>query len=212
MTDKENRKMSINAILTNILRVFIIILAIVLCIEKDYKNMGILALTMVLTFYAKIVAKVFKIELEEKLKIAITLFIFGAQCLGTVLGFYGKFLWWDTMLHTLSGVIFFFVGETLLKQISNKEKVKLNNKKIIIIFAVCFALSTGVFWEIFEFFVDTVFGQNMQVAKGLMGRDAIMDTMIDLISLVVGTSFIAGLQIFGISKKKDSLENNESIK
>ena len=52
----------------------------------------------------------------------------------------------------------------------------------------------------------------MQVAKGLMGRDAIMDTMIDLISLVVGTSFIAGLQIFGISKKKDSLENNESIK
>ena len=90
--------------------------------------------------------------------------------------------------------------------------MKLNNKKIIIIFAVCFALSTGVFWEIFEFFVDTVFGQNMQVAKGLMGRDAIMDTMIDLISLVVGTSFIAGLQIFGISKKKDSLENNESIK
>ena len=70
MTDKENRKMSINAILTNILRVFIIILAIVLCIEKDYKNMGILALTMVLTFYDKIVAKVFKIELEEKLKIA----------------------------------------------------------------------------------------------------------------------------------------------
>ncbi len=53
--------------------------------------MGILALTMVLTFYDKIVAKkVFKIELEEKLKIAITLFIFGAQCLGTVLGFLWK--------------------------------------------------------------------------------------------------------------------------
>ena len=81
MTDKENRKMSINAILTNILRVFIIILAIVLCIEKDYKNMGILALTMVLTFYDKIVAKVFKIELEEKLKIAITLFRYSIRLL-----------------------------------------------------------------------------------------------------------------------------------
>ena len=40
MTDKENRKMSINAILTNILRVFIIILAIVLCIEKRLQKYG----------------------------------------------------------------------------------------------------------------------------------------------------------------------------
>lgn len=192
---------NLNKIITNTVRILIVVIAIFLISQKEFKNLGILAITMLLTFYDKIVEKVLKIKLEDKLKISLIIFIFAAQCLGTVLGFYGKFLWWDTMLHTISGVIFFFVGEAIIKQMSNeKGKGELNNK-IIIAFAVCFSLSTGVIWEIFEFFVDSLLGQNMQVAKGLIGQEAVMDTMIDLISVTVGTIFISIVEILKNRKK-----------
>lgn len=192
---------NLNKIITNTVRILIVVIAIFLISQKEFKNLGILAITMLLTFYDKIVEKVLKIKLEDKLKISLIIFIFAAQCLGTVLGFYGKFLWWDTMLHTISGVIFFFVGEAIIKQMSN-EKVKGElNKKIIIAFAVCFSLSTGVIWEIFEFLVDSLLGQNMQVAKGLIGQEAVMDTMIDLISVTVGTIFISIVEILKNRKK-----------
>lgn len=193
---------NLNKIITNIVRILIVLIAIFLISQKEFKNLGILAITMLLTFYDKIVEKVLKIKLEDKLKISLIIFIFVAQCLGTVLGFYGRFLWWDTMLHTISGIIFFFLGEAIIKQMNN-EKVKgeLNNI-IIIAFAVCFSLSTGVIWEIFEFFVDSLLGQNMQVAKGLIGQEAVMDTMIDLISVTVGTIFISIVEILKNRKSK----------
>lgn len=161
---------------------------------------------MLLTFYDKLTEKILKIKLEEKLKIAIILFIFGAQCLGTVLDFYGKFLWWDTMLHTISGVIFFFVGETVIRQLNKQEELK---SKIIILFAVCFAMATGVIWEIFEFLVDGILGQNMQVVKGMIGREAIMDTMIDLISVTIGTVLTAYIKVITNKRNKKGIKSNE---
>ena len=190
----KKEKKDIYKVIANIIRILIAIITIFLIFKKEYKNIGILILTMILTFYDVFVEKILKIKLENNLKISIILFIFSAQCLGTALGFYGKFLWWDTMLHTLSGVIFFFVGETVIKQLNNTLADSNINKKTIIAFGVCFSLATGVVWELFEFFVDTFLGKNMQVAKGFVGQDAIKDTMIDLISVTLGTVGIVIIQ------------------
>lgn len=190
----KKEKKDIYKIITNIIRILIILITTFLIFKREYKNIGILVLTMILTFYDVFVEKLLKIKLENNLKISIILFIFAAQCLGTALGFYGKFLWWDTMLHTLSGVIFFFVGETVIKQLNNSSEDKNISRKTIIAFGICFSLATGVIWELFEFFVDSFLGQNMQIAKGLVGQDAIKDTMVDLISVTVGTTCIAIIQ------------------
>ena len=190
----KKEKKDIYKVIANIIRILIAIITIFLIFKKEYKNIGILILTIILTFYDVFVEKILKIKLENNLKISIILFIFSAQCLGTALGFYGKFLWWDTMLHTLSGVVFFFVGETVIKQLNNTLADSNINKKTIIAFGVCFSLATGVVWELFEFFVDTFLGQNMQVAKGFVGQDAIKDTMIDLISVTLGTVGIVIIQ------------------
>ncbi len=190
----KKEKKDIYKIITNIIRILIILITTFLIFKREYKNIGILVLTMLLTFYDVFVEKLLKIKLENNLKISIILFIFAAQCLGTALGFYGKFLWWDTMLHTLSGVIFFFVGETVIKQLNNSSEDKNISRKTIIAFGICFSLATGVIWELFEFFVDSFLGQNMQIAKGLVGQDAIKDTMVDLISVTVGTTCVAIIQ------------------
>ena len=105
------------------------------------------------------------------------------------------------MLHTISGVIFYFVGTTVIEQMSKKSGNQNINKMIVISFGVCFALASGVIWEVFEYGVDTFLGQNMQITEGLIGRDAIKDTMVDLISVTAGTIIISILDVI-LRKKK----------
>lgn len=199
---------NINKIINNIIRILIMIIAIFMIYKKDYENLGVLVLTMILTFYDSIIKKTLKIELSENLKIVLTLFIFATQILGTVLNFYDKFLWWDTLLHGMSGIIFFFVGETLIKQINTKTSNADMSIIAIIIFSLAFSLATGTIWEIFEFIIDTTMGQNMQITEGLIGREAILDTMVDLIALTVGTIIITILQIYVNRKKLKEVFNN----
>lgn len=197
----ENRLKKANKVITNIIRVLIIILTVFMVHKRNYEYAGILILTMLLTFYEGFFNKILKINLSEKLKISLILFIAGAQIFGTVLEFYHKFLWWDTMLHFASGVIFYFVGECVIKGL-NEKTTKANISTIIIItFSIFFALSSGVVWEIFEFVVDISLGQDMQITEGLSGRDAVIDTMVDLISLTLGTIIISVVDIY--RKKKD---------
>lgn len=197
----ENKLKKANKLITNVVRILIIILIVFMVYKRSYKNVGILALTMLLTFYEGFFNKILKINLSEKLKISLIIFIAGAEIFGTVLEFYHKFFWWDTMLHFASGIIFYLVGETVIKQL-NEKTTKANISIIIIIaFSILFALSSGVVWEIFEFIIDISLGQNMQITEDLHGRDAVMDTMIDLISLTLGTTIIGLLDIY--RKKKD---------
>lgn len=185
-----------NKVITNAIRALIIILIVFMVYKRNYEYAGILIITMVLTFYEGFLGKILKITLSEKLKISLILFIAGAQIFGTVLEFYHKFLWWDTMLHFASGIIFYFVGETFIKQL-NEKTTKANISTIIIIaFSIFFALSSGVTWEIFEFVVDISLGQNMQITDGLSGREAVMDTMVDLISLTFGTIIVSIIDIY----------------
>lgn len=192
----ENKLKKANKVITNAVRALIIILIVFMVYKRNYEYAGILILTMLLTFYEGFFNKILKINLSEKLKISLILFIAGAQIFGTVLEFYHKFLWWDTMLHFVSGVIFYLVGETVIKQF-NEKTTKANISTIIIIaFSIFFALSSGVVWEIFEFLVDIGLEQNMQITEGLYGREAVIDTMLDLISLTMGTIVISIVDIY----------------
>lgn len=196
----ENKLKKANKVITNVVRVLIVILIVFMAYKRSYKNVGILALTMCLTFFEGFFNKILKINLCEKLKISFILFIAGAQIFGTVLEFYHKFFWWDTMLHFTSGIIAYFVGETVINGL-NEKTTKANISKIIIIaFSIFFALASGVAWEIFEFVTDITLGQNMQITEGLSGRNAVMDTMVDLISLTLGTVIICIIDIY--RKKK----------
>lgn len=192
----ENKLKKANKVITNTIRALIIILIIFMVYKRNYKYAGILILTMLLTFYEIFFNKILKITLTEKLKISLILFIAGAQIFGTVLEFYHKFLWWDTMLHFTSGIIFYFVGECVIRKLNEKTTKAKISTIIIIAFSIFFALSSGVVWEIFEFVVDISLGQNMQITDGLVGRAAIMDTMIDLIFLTFGIIIISVVDIY----------------
>ena len=132
--------------------------------------------------------KSFGVYLPGSLQIIITLFIFGAQYLGEIKNFYDKIPWWDTMLHTTSGIILGVIGfmfvYLLNKSYSNSIKL---SPFFVVMFAFCFAVTMGVFWEFFEFSADRILGTNMQKFRfPELGQDGLVDTMTDLFVDAVG--------------------------
>lgn len=146
--------------------------------------------------------------MPNRLEIIITLFIFAAQFLGEMHGFYDKIPWWDTMLHTTSGIILGLVG-FLFVYLSNENGDKNVNLSpiFVVIVAFCFALTMGVFWEFFEYGADRVFGYNMQKFR-MPGQDGLVDTMDDLIVDAVGALIACIGGWIHMKKKKDTLFND----
>lgn len=185
-------------------RIVLIITAIIMLVQQQYYNVKILGITFVITFYAWIIKKILKIEINDILQSCITIFIFSAQYLGTVMDWYGVFFWWDTALHTLSGGLFFVIGVFLLEQMNQEIFKAKKNIFLVILFGVCFSLSIGVIWEIIEFSIDSLLGANMQRTVGEVGKNAIMDTMIDLIVATLGSLIVAiGYGIYKKIKTKE---------
>lgn len=209
---QKNRKIYrsniINMIVTNIIRVFLILMFIRACITGDHSQTLVILLTFILTFYPSILSKRFGVYLPNSLEIIITLFIFAAQILGEMNGFYDKIPWWDTMLHITSGIILGEVGFLFVYLLNEKGDKNVNLSPIfVVIVAFCFATTVGVFWEFFEYGADRLLGYNMQKFR-MPGQDGLVDTMGDLIVDAVGAVIAC---IFGwiyMKTKKDPLFNN----
>ncbi len=202
------RKNKTSMIITNVIRILLIALFIRACITVDHTNTLIIILTFILTYYPSILNKRFGVYLPNRLEIVITLFIFAAQVLGEMNGFYDKISWWDTMLHTISGIVLGLVGFLFVYLLNEKGDKNVNLSPIfVVIVAFCFALTIGVFWEFFEYGADRILGYNMQKFR-LPGQDGLVDTMNDLIVDTVGAIIAC---IFGwkyMKKKKDPLFND----
>ena len=187
MENKKIKKLNWYSIINNCLRIFIIISIIIFATQKQYEKSNFLLIAFTLTFYDCFVKKFLKIELNTIEKISLLLLIFTAQCLGSVYDFYARFHWWDTIVHGISGMIFFYIGIEVIKQLN--YRLTKNNTHIVIqiLFAICFSLSIIVLWELFEFTEDKFFGENMQNTKNLCGQDAIWDTIEDSLAALIGT-------------------------
>lgn len=156
-------KLSSSKIISNLVRILIIIIAIFQIINKQYENLGILVITIILTFYDVLLEKLLKIKLDNKLKNSIILFIFGAQCLGSVLDFYGKFLWWDTMLHTINGFLCAAIGFSMIDILNRSPRFHLKMSPLFVaLVAFCFSMTIGILWEFFEYGSDKFFKTDMQ--------------------------------------------------
>jgi hypothetical protein len=104
-------------------------------------------------------------------------------------------------LHALSGVIIGFIGFIAIYKINGKYSMNIS-PLLVAVFSFTFAITIGVFWEIFEFVLDVFFETTLQSwdlpeTEILMGASyqgsGLRDTMSDLIVNSMGallTSFI----------------------
>lgn len=208
MPRKRLYKKRINVIVTNLVRFALILIFIRGWIVNEHSQDFLLVLTFFMTYYPSILEKRFGVYLPKRLQVVITLFIFAAQVLGEMNGFYDKIPWWDTMLHATSGIVLGIVGFLFVYLLNEKGDANVNLSPIfVIIVAFCFAITMGVAWEIFEFSADRLLGYNMQKFR-LPGQDGLVDTMEDLIVDAIGAIIAC---IFGwlyMKKTKDLLFND----
>lgn len=167
-------------------------------------------LTLFLTFIPNILKKHYHIKLPHFLQFFIIIFIYASIFLGEVNQFYNKIWWWDSILHFSSGIALGFIGFLITYILYKTNKIK-TDPVFLAIFSLMFAISLGVFWEIYEFSSDHFFGTDMQKSKNLNVNDGVcntrlglVDTMFDLIldtagaliASVAGYLFIRTKKVF----------------
>lgn len=104
---------------------------------------------------------------------------------------------YDKVVHLASGILFALIFYELFTQKKENDLTKF--WLFMCVFA--FAMMIGGVWEIFEYIFDGITGQNMQRALNFMGREALKDTMLDMISDFVGGLVGATIAVF-IERKK----------
>lgn len=146
-----------------LLRLSVVLIMIAQIFNRDWQNVFLCVLTLVLFTVPSYIEKNWHIDIPDGLEIIILLFIYSAEILGEIRAYYVNIQGWDTALHTITGFLSAAVGFSLVDIINRNENTKLYLSPVYVALgAFCFSMTIGVFWEFFEFFMDTTFGLDMQ--------------------------------------------------
>lgn len=195
---KASKKMNamhvVNSILFfGVLSLFIITLAIGIkdIVEVETKSQMIVPLlqrifALLLVFVPVVARKIFKVTFPKFATSLYYLFLLLSLYLGNFIGIYTKFIIYNKILHVLSSILLGFFAMFFVKLIKDNSNKKINPFLIfLIVFAI--ALSVSTCWEIFEFIVDAILKTDLQAVEGLVGRNAILDTMLDICCSFAGS-------------------------
>ena len=173
------------------LRFLVVAVMILQILNRNYENVFLCILTLILMIVPSIVQATFKIELPTVMETVILFFIFSAEILGEISEFYIKFQYWDTIMHTLNGFLCAAIGFSLVDLLNRQKKQKFELSPLFMaIVAFCFSMTIGVLWEFFEFGSDILTGSDMQ-------KDTIIHTINS--SLRVAGSNVDGIHLKNIT-------------
>ncbi len=185
-------------------------------LKSDYVLMLIQCiLGIVIMFLPSMLERKLKINVPSFMHIVFVIFLYAAIYLGEVRSFYYHIPHWDTVLHTFSGAMIGALGFSVVKLLNDSEKVQITLSPLFVaVFAFSFALAIGVLWEVYEFFFDGLLGLNMQkfaYQDGTLriGRNALQDTMKDLIVDALGALGTSIMGYISLKFKKGWLERFE---
>ena len=147
----------------SVLRIAVIVTMVLQFLNRNYENVFLCLLTLLLLVLPGFLQMTFRIELPKVLEIIILVFIFSAEILGEINEFYLKFPYWDTVLHTMNGFLAAAIGFSLVDLLNRNKKVGMSLSPVFVaIVSLCFSMTIGVLWEFFEFGMDQLAGFDMQ--------------------------------------------------
>lgn len=157
------------------LRAAVILIMVAQFFNRNYENVFLCLLTLILFIFPTILERQLKIDFPDTLEIIIMLFIFAAEILGEIRSYYTTFPYWDVMLHTLNGFLCAAIGFSLVDIFNRDERFSLTLSPVFMaIVAFCFSMTIGVLWEFFEYSMDRFLLLDMQ-----------KDTVVPVISSVL---------------------------
>ncbi len=101
-----------------------------------------------------------------------------SNILGNGYGLYKSIVYFDKIMHTMSGIVCTCFGYAIMKKITEGD----SGKKFVycIFFGLVFAMAVAAIWEVYEYFVSEVLHDDMQV-------NYIVDTF-DYVSYIANTT------------------------
>ncbi|MEO2238294.1 hypothetical protein ABE547_03625 [Dorea sp. YH-dor226] len=158
-----------------VLRALVILMMVLQIFNKNYENVFLCVLTLLLFIVPSFIQVNLRIELPSALEITILLFIFAAEILGEIQAYYIKFPFWDTVLHTINGFLMAAIGFALADILNRSKRISFQLSPVFLaIVAFCFSMTIGVLWEFFECSMDMFFGLDMQKDTVLNSISSVM--------------------------------------
>lgn len=149
-------------ILYSILRALVIVVLVRSFLAREYENVALCILSLLLFLMPALAEEQLKIEIPPLFEAFIYLFIFAAEILGEINHYYVLIHGWDTMLHTINGFLCAAIGFSMV-DLLNRHSTRFNLSPFFLsMVAFCFSMTIGVLWEFFEFGMDQLFFLDMQ--------------------------------------------------
>ena len=146
-----------------VLRLIVVTELVLSILRGEYESAFICLLVLILFVLPFFIQQNFGIQLPTTLEIIILLFIFAAEILGELEGYFITYPNWDTMLHTTTGFLSAATGFALIDILNRNSRIKFHLSPIYVALAAfCFSMTMGVLWEFFEFGMDRLFHLDMQ--------------------------------------------------
>ena len=146
-----------------VLRLIVVAELVLSILRGEYESAFICLLVLILFILPFFIQQNFGIQLPTTLEIIILLFIFAAEILGELEGYFITYPNWDTMLHTTTGFLCAATGFALIDILNRNSCIKFHLSPIYVALAAfCFSMTVGVLWEFFEFGMDRLFHLDMQ--------------------------------------------------
>jgi len=146
-----------------VLRALVLLTLILQLHNRNYENVFVCLLTLVLFILPSVIEKRLHVDLPDTLEIIILVFIFAADILGEIQEYYVLVPHWDTVLHTINGFLFAAVGFSIVNIFNEDKRVAMTLSPFYMaVAAFCFSMTIGVLWEFFEWGADCLLGLDMQ--------------------------------------------------
>lgn len=146
-----------------VLRLIVVAELVLSILRGEYESAFICLLVLILFILPFFIQQNFGIQLPTTLEIIILLFIFAAEILGELEGYFITYPNWDTMLHTTTGFLCAATGFALIDILNRNSRIKFQlSPTYVALAAFCFSMTVGVLWEFFEFGMDRLFHLDMQ--------------------------------------------------
>jgi len=161
-------------------------------------------------------------DIPNLLDFVLISFAFCGFILGDVFNFYGKIPYWDSILHTFSGIVIAYIGFIVIEYLDKEYTIPISISPMFMsIIVVSVALAIGAIWEIGEYTVDDLFHVNNQQFMAstrstlyddkdipLVGHEALNDTMKDLILDLGGAIVVASIGYFHLEHKQKKTKSH----
>lgn len=163
--------------------------------KHQYKTVKSTILTLILSFLPALADRWFGVQIDAFSLAIYYIMLFMSLYLGSSLGFYDRYAWWDRAIHSLSGIGFTGFGIAIAYLSPGIGKAGL------LFFGFTFSLSLHLIWEVMEYLSDCVTHGNAQrwqkihnsvnhVSEKAIQPAGLVDTMNDSICCMIGAALV----------------------